>query len=151
MLLQQKCKRAVAAQRAAQLAEQSSDAIAGGSMQIVVVDQMTTATKAFSNTLHSSAVVGTIFFAGSVIYSHHQLKKGKKTQEEHKRYVTTRATGTVGSIAGACASAFVGTLLLPVPVVGAAVGSVIGGLLGNLVGSATGAGIYDEMSAPKKE
>ncbi len=147
-------KRAVAAAQlavaAAQLAEQSA-AIAGGSIKIVEINQMATATKAFSNTLLSSAVLGTFFFTCSVIYSYYQVQNEQKTQEEHKKYVTTRATGTVGSIAGASAGAFVGTLLLPVPGVGTVVGGFFGGLLGNLVGSATGAGVYDEMSAPKKE
>ena len=131
---------------ATQLAEQSADAVATGA---VAVDPRTIATKAFSNTLLSTTAISIIFLTGSITSSYIQLKRGKKTQDEHNRHVTKRAMGTAGSIAGTTTGVFVGTLIFPV--VGTFVGGFLGGMLGNVAGSATGAAVYDELSARKKK
>ena len=53
-----------------------------------------------------------------------------------------RSSAAIGSLACSKAGAVIGTVLIPVPVIGLAVGSVVGCVVGELAGSKTGEKLY---------
>jgi phage tail tape-measure protein len=63
-------------------------------------------------------------------------------QEEHERIGSIAGLG-----AGVIAGAQIGTVLLPIPVVGTFAGALIGGVLGSEVGKSVGAAILDGVQA----
>jgi len=61
-------------------------------------------------------------------------------QNENNKAVKLAGTG-----AGVIAGAQLGTVLLPIPVVGTFTGALVGGLLGNKIGKRFGGAILDKM------
>ena len=94
--------------------------------------------------LKSSVVVDSTLFGISTGYSYYKYTTGASTWEEHKEVVAKRSAGTVGSIGGTGAGAFVGTLIFPG--VGTYVGGFVGGIAGDYVGSWFGGKVYNGSS-----
>jgi phage tail tape-measure protein len=63
-------------------------------------------------------------------------------QEEHERVGSIAGLG-----AGVIAGAQIGTVFIPIPVVGTFAGALIGGVLGSEVGKTVGAAILDGVQA----
>lgn len=65
-----------------------------------------------------------------------------KRHEEHERM-----GGLAGLGAGIIAGASVGTVIIPIPVIGAFTGALVGGVLGSEVGKTVGAALIDGVEA----
>ncbi|CAF0813212.1 unnamed protein product [Rotaria sp. Silwood1] len=82
-------------------------------------------------------------------------KKGTLSDVALKKYVVRRITSASTTIAGGTAGTIVGTILIPVPILGATVGGVVGTVGGKLLGGVTGIAlskileVYDKIQASK--
>ncbi len=65
-----------------------------------------------------------------------------RQQQEHERIGSIAGLG-----AGVIAGAQLGTVLLPIPIVGTFAGALVGGVLGSEVGKTVGAALLDGVSA----
>lgn len=72
-------------------------------------------------------------------------------KEENTDNTENEKTGKLaGTGAGIIAGAQVGTVLLPIPVVGTLTGAFVGGVLGSKVGKKVGGAILDKIEAAKQ-
>lgn len=69
----------------------------------------------------------------------------KKAKEENEK-----TAGIAGAGAGVVAGAQVGTVILPIPVVGTFTGALVGGIVGSKIGKKVGGKIMDTLSGPCK-
>ena len=75
-------------------------------------------------------------------HTHTQSDRGEITEAEYKQHMVTRSSAAIGSLACSKAGAVIGTVLIPVPVVGTLVGCVTGCVVGDLAGSKAGEKLY---------
>jgi phage tail tape-measure protein len=66
-----------------------------------------------------------------------------ETQQEHNE----RIGGIAGLGAGVIAGAQVGSIFIPIPIVGTFVGALVGGVLGSEVGKTVGSALLDGVNA----
>ncbi len=72
--------------------------------------------------------------------------EAKKQKEDNER-----AGGLAGVAGGAIAGAKVGTVLIPIPVVGTFTGALVGGALGSKVGKKYGGALLDKLGSNKPD
>jgi len=74
-----------------------------------------------------------------------------KQDETAKQKEENEKTGSLAGVAGgALAGAKVGTVLIPIPVVGTFTGALVGGALGSRVGKKYGGALLDKLGANKQ-
>ncbi|UJR25205.1 hypothetical protein I4U23_006557 [Adineta vaga] len=84
-----------------------------------------------------------------------ERNKGSLSDVALKKYVVRRVTSASTTIVGGTAGTIVGTILIPVPILGATVGGVIGSVGGKLVGGVSGIAlskileVYEKIKASK--
>lgn len=75
----------------------------------------------------------------------------KNTENENKQTEENEKTGGLaGTGAGILAGASVGTVLIPIPVVGTFAGGLVGGVLGSKVGKKYGGAMLDKLGGKKE-
>lgn len=74
--------------------------------------------------------------------NNNQNNAGKKDDNE-------KTGGLAGAAGGAIAGAQVGTVLLPIPIVGTFAGALVGGVLGSKVGKKVGGALLDKLDSNK--
>ena len=97
----------------------------------------------------AGAIVEGACLTYSVYGAHKQMKKGEISKSQFRHHVVKQSGAAGGSVAIGTAGAAVGTVLIPIPVVGTVVGSVVGGVAGSIVGSLVG-GAADKMAFGEK-
>lgn len=70
--------------------------------------------------------------------------------KEQERVENDKTAKMAGAGAGVLAGAQVGTILLPIPVVGTFTGALVGGLIGTKIGKKVGGALLDKMSTAEK-
>ncbi|CAF3646114.1 unnamed protein product [Rotaria sp. Silwood1] len=78
-------------------------------------------------------------------------QKGDLSDIAFKKYVVRRIATTSGTIIGRTAGTIVGTILIPVPILGSGVGAVIGTVSGKMIGSLSGIAISKVLEIYKKQ
>ncbi|CAF1172599.1 unnamed protein product [Adineta ricciae] len=84
-----------------------------------------------------------------------ERKKGSLSDVAFKKYVIRRITSASTTVVGGTAGTVVGTILIPVPILGSTVGGVIGSVGGKLVGDISGIAlskiveVYDRIKEAK--
>ncbi|CAF1236949.1 unnamed protein product [Adineta steineri] len=82
-------------------------------------------------------------------------KKGNLSDVALKKYVVRRITSASTTVVGGTAGTIVGTILIPVPILGATVGGIIGSVGGKLIGGVSGIAlskileVYEQMKETK--
>lgn len=75
----------------------------------------------------------------------------KNTENDNKQTEENEKTGGLaGTGAGIIAGAKVGTVLIPIPVVGTFTGALVGGVLGSKVGKKYGGAMLDKLGGKKQ-
>lgn len=70
--------------------------------------------------------------------------------KEQEKSENDKTAKMAGAGAGVLAGAQVGTILLPIPVVGTFTGALVGGLIGTKIGKKVGGALLDKMSTAEK-
>ena len=84
-----------------------------------------------------------------------ERKKGSLSDVALKKYVVRRITSASTTVVGGTAGTIVGTILIPVPILGATVGGMVGSVGGKLVGDVSGIAlskileVYEKIKASK--
>ncbi|CAF1543536.1 unnamed protein product [Rotaria magnacalcarata] len=68
----------------------------------------------------------------------HEREKGSLSDVALKKYVVRRVTSASTAVVGGTAGTVVGTILIPVPILGATVGGFVGSISGKLIGGVSG-------------
>ncbi len=74
----------------------------------------------------------------------------KQNEDKKQKEDNERAGGLAGVGAGVIAGAQVGTVLIPIPVIGTFTGALVGGALGSKVGKKYGGALLDKMTSKKE-
>jgi phage tail tape-measure protein len=74
----------------------------------------------------------------------------KQDEAEKQKEENEKTGGLAGTGAGIIAGAQVGTVLLPIPVVGTVTGAFVGGVLGSRFGKKVGGALLDKLDAGKQ-
>lgn len=85
-----------------------------------------------------SVVVEGAFLAYDVQHDWNKVKTGELSKEAFRRNTVQRTGAAGGSLTCSIAGGYIGTFLIPVPIVGSFVGTVVGGVVGNFIGSKFG-------------
>ncbi|CAF1185538.1 unnamed protein product [Rotaria sordida] len=100
---------------------------------------------------------GVIFTAVASISTFIHIKKERNKRQKgelsdiaFKKYVVRRIATTSGAVIGRTTGAIVGTILIPVPILGSVVGAVIGTVGGRMIGSLSGIAISKVLEVYKK-
>ncbi|CAF0897179.1 unnamed protein product [Rotaria sordida] len=106
-----------------------------------------------------SGVILTTMESISAFFDIHQKKnerkKGTLSDIALKKYVVRRVTSASTTIAGGTAGTVVGTIFIPVPILGATVGGIVGSVGGKLLGGVAGIAlskileVYEKIQASK--
>ncbi|CAF1316049.1 unnamed protein product [Adineta steineri] len=84
-----------------------------------------------------------------------ERKKGTLSDVALKKYVVRRVTSASTTIVGGTTGTIVGTILIPVPILGATVGGIVGSVGGKLIGGVSGIAlskileVYEKVKASK--
>lgn len=75
------------------------------------------------------------------------MSNSKQTDAAKQKDDNEKTGGLAGTGAGIIAGAQVGTVLLPIPVVGTFAGALVGGVLGSKVGKKVGGALLDKINS----
>lgn len=73
-----------------------------------------------------------------------------RTQAHAQQVENDKTARMAGTGAGVIAGAQLGTVLLPIPIVGTFAGALVGGLVGTKIGKRVGGALLDKMSSTDK-
>jgi phage tail tape-measure protein len=79
------------------------------------------------------------------------MADSKQDEASKQKDENEKTGGIAGAGAGVIAGAQIGTVLLPIPVVGTVAGALVGGVLGSKVGKRVGGAILDKLDMNKSE
>ncbi|CAN5505585.1 hypothetical protein BH10CYA1_BH10CYA1_40090 [soil metagenome] len=74
----------------------------------------------------------------------------QRTQAQAQRVENDKTARMAGAGAGVLAGAQLGTVLLPIPIVGTFTGALVGGLVGTKIGKKVGGALLEKMSSAEK-
>ncbi|CAF1178981.1 unnamed protein product [Didymodactylos carnosus] len=81
---------------------------------------------------------------------HNDYNKGSLSVLAFKKYVVRRITSAAGTVIGGSAGMIVGTILIPVPILGSTIGGVTGSIGGKIIGGIAGIGVSKVVEVYEK-
>lgn len=79
------------------------------------------------------------------------MSETKQNEAAKQKEDNEKAGGLAGVAGGALAGAQVGTVLIPIPVIGTFTGALVGGALGSRVGKKYGGALLDKLGSNKSD